>query len=150
MNYWHMQMHPDNNPEMAENIYWILENRRFIGLEEWEEREGPAQIERFKEIMQVNDVVAIRKGQTLIALVQIIGGAYFVARENDNDDRTNWIENRRPIRVLDWALNGETIKMAKGTINRCKDDNVETTKTIKDWHERVKESFRKRGLNLEV
>ena len=26
MNYWHMQMHPDNNPEMAENIYWILEN----------------------------------------------------------------------------------------------------------------------------
>ena len=51
--------------------------------------------------MKVNDIVAIKNGGKLIALVQVIGGAYEV---NDDESETDWIVFRRPIRVLDWDI----------------------------------------------
>lgn len=48
--------------------------------------------------MQVNDIVAIKNGKRLIALVQIIGGMYEVL---DNNSEVSWMIYRRPIRVLD-------------------------------------------------
>lgn len=147
MNYWHMQMHPSDQ-SFAENIDWILEHRQFIGLGEWEG--GQSEIETFKNKMQVNDIVAIKKGQNLIALVQVIGGAYFVPREAEEDERIKWIQNRRPVRVLDWAINGETLPQPRGTINRCSSDDAETTKIIQEWHECVNRSLKKRQINLTV
>ena len=38
--------------------------------------------------MKVNDIVAIKNGGKLIALVQVIGGAYEV---NDDESETDWI-----------------------------------------------------------
>ena len=147
--YWHMQMHPtDQMEEYGKYIEWILEHRQFIGLGEWDD--GQKTIKRFKEEMQVNDIVALKRGKQLIALVQIIGGAYHVPRSNDPDERTKWIENRRPIRVLDWALNGETVPQPLGTLNRCSSEDAETTKIITEWHEKVKVSMTKRDINLEV
>lgn len=148
-NYWHMQMHPTGELEdFGGNIEWILEHRRFIGLGEWEG--GKQTIKTFKEEMEVNDIVAIKRGKKLVALVQVIGGAYFVKRESDNDDRTNWIENRRPIRVLDWAINRETLPQPMGTLSRCARDDVDTTKIIKDWHNRINSSLERRGININV
>lgn len=149
VNYWHMQMYPtDELEDFGKYIEWILEHRKFIGLGEWES--GDQQINTFKEDMNVNDIVAIKRGGKLVALVQIIGGAYFVKRENDSDDRTNWIENRRPIRVLDWAINGETLPHSRGTLVRCASDEAETTKIIKDWHSRVNDSLERRDINISV
>ena len=148
-NYWHMQMHPtDELEKFSGYIDWILEHRGFIGMGEWEG--GRETINTFVDEMTVNDIVAIKRGSKLVALVQIIGGAYFVPRESDEDERTKWIENRRPVRILDWAINGETLPQPMGTLNRCANDQVKTTQIIKDWHERVKASFKKRGIHTEV
>ena len=56
--------------------------------------------------MEVNDIVAIKNGGKLIALVQVIGGAYEV---NDDSSETDWIVFRRPILILDWDIWGKTI-----------------------------------------
>lgn len=74
------------------------------------------------------------------------GGWYEV---EDDDTDLGWIENRRPIRVLDWELNGRTLPQPQGTLNKCVND-VETTKIIKEWHQRVITSFKKRKLDLLV
>ena len=148
-NYWHMQMHPTAGlADFSCHIDWILEHRSFIGMGEWEG--GRDTINTFVNEMAVNDIVAIKRGGKLVALVQVIGDAYFVPRENDADPRTQWMENRRPVRVLDWAINGETLPQRMGTLNRCASQQAETTKIIRNWHARVNESLKKRGIPIEV
>ena len=80
MNYWHMQMFPGNAPELDKNVPWIIQNRKFIGLGDWDEKRN--QIGDFCERMQVNDIVAIKNGAEFIALVQIIGGVYSIIVES--------------------------------------------------------------------
>ena len=144
-NYWHMQIHPDDVSFSDEHLHAILEQRSIIGVGEWEK--GQPTIYKFNNIMKVNDIVAIKKGAKLIALVQIIGGAYQVT--DDDSPITGWIEHRRPIRVLDWELWGRELPQPRGTLERCASD-VETTSIIKDWHSRVNTSFRKRGIPTSV
>ena len=146
MNFWHMQMHRTGEMELSENIDWILEHKKIIGLGQWEE--GKEQINRFINEIQVNDIVALKRGGELIALVQVTGGAYKVTDDTNPD--TDWIVNRRPIRVLDWAIEPKTLKDVRGTLKRCKSDDVETTQTIKQWYEAVVKSFAKRRVDLTV
>ena len=141
-----MQMHPTDEIEFSENIDWILEHKKIIGLGQWEG--GEKQINRFINEIQVNDIVALKRGGELIALVQVTGGAYKVTDDTNPD--TDWIVNRRPIRVLDWAIEPKTLKDVRGTLKRCKSDDVETTQTIKQWYEAVVKSFAKRRVDLTV
>ena len=97
--------------------------------------------------MKVNDIVAIKNGGKLIALVQVIGGAYEV---NDDESETDWIVFRRPIRVLDWDIWGKTLPQPRKTLVICSSENAETTKIIKEWHEKVNEVLTKKGLSLTV
>ncbi|MBE2897047.1 pyruvate kinase [Pasteurellaceae bacterium HPA106] len=143
--YWHMQMHPVQDHEFVKKIPFILENNGFIGIGDW--AEGISQIANFSERMQVNDVVAIRNGANLIALVQIVGGMYKV--EDDKSD-CDWIVYRRPIRVLDWAIEPKTIPATRGTLVVCSDAEAETTQVIKTWYEDVKRSFIERNISLTV
>jgi len=136
-----MQMHPDDKSFANEHVYSILEHQKIIGLGTWKKGEGT--ISAFRNEMNVNDIVAIKNGGKLIALVQVIGGWYEV---KDDDTEIGWIENRRPIRVLDWELEKRTLPQPQGTLNKCVND-VETTKIIKEWHSRVISSFDKRNLN---
>lgn len=142
--YWHMQIHPDDQSFSDDNVFAILEHKKVIGLGNWEK--GKSSISDFRNEMNVNDVVAIKNGAKLIALTQVIGGWYEV-----KDDLTDmsWIENRRPIRVLDWELNGAKLPQPQGTLNKCVND-VATTRIIKDWHSRVIASFKKRQLDAFV
>lgn len=142
--FWHMQIHPDDKSFADEHVYSILEHKKIIGLGNWEG--GKATIDAFRNEMNVNDIVAIKNGAKLIALVQVIGGWYEV--EDDNAD-IGWIENRRPVRVLDWELDEKTLPKPQGTLNKCVND-VETTRIIKDWHSRVVKSFNKRKLDISV
>ena len=98
--------------------------------------------------MKVNDIVAIKNGSILIALVQIIGGAYEVIE--DDNEITNWIRYRRPIRVLDWELETKILPQPRGTLNICKDPKADTTKVIKEWHQMVIKSFKKRKIDIYV
>lgn len=146
MNFWHMQMHPGNAPEMSKNIEWILEHKEIIGLGQW--KEGEKQINCFINDVQVNDIVALKRGKELIALVQVTGGAYKVTDDTNPD--TDWIVNRRPIRVLDWAIEPKTLKDARATLKLCKNDDAGTTQTIKQWYQDVAKSFEKRKIDLTV
>lgn len=148
MNFWHMQMHPSNAPELSKNIDWILEHKKIIGLGQWQD--GEEQINRFINDIQVNDIVALKRGQELIALVQVTGGAYTYKVTDDSDPEAAWIINRRPIRVLDWAIEPKTLKQTRKTLNRCASEDAETTQTIKQWYEAVMKSFERRKVDLTV
>jgi len=145
MTYWHMQIHPDDKSFADEHVYSILEHNRIIGLGDW--AKGQAVIDSFKNDMKVNDVVAIKNGARLIALVQVIGGAYHV--NNDGTD-IGWIEHRRPIRMLDWELEEKTLPQPRGTLEKCVNKNVPTTQIISKWHDRVVASFKKRKIATTV
>jgi hypothetical protein len=142
--YWHMQIHPDDKSFAEEHVYSILEHKKIIGLGNWDAGENT--IDKFRHEMKVNDIVAIKNGEKLIALVQVIGGCYEV--KNDGTD-ISWIENRRPIRVLDWELDEKKLPQPQGTLNKCVND-VETTRVIKNWHSRVMKSFIKRKVDAFV
>ncbi|HIF9132057.1 TPA: hypothetical protein ACX6S8_000325 [Photobacterium damselae] len=142
--YWHMQMHPDDKSYGEDHVFSILEHQKIIGLGNWEA--GESTIAAFRDTIKVNDVVAIKNGAKLIALVQVIGGWYEV---NDDGTETGWIENRRPIRVLDWAIEDKFLPQPRGTLMPCRSD-VETTRVIKSWFEQVKASYAKRKINLFV
>jgi len=142
--YWHMQMHPDDQ-SFSKNIYSILENKKIIGLGDWPE--GQNEIDAFKNRVKVNDIVALKNGSKLIALVQVIGGSYEV---RDDDSETDWIVYRRPIRVLDWEVGERILKQPRKTLVICADNNAETTKTIKEWHKQVNDILTKRELPLVV
>ena len=145
MTYWHMQMHPDDKSFADEHVYSILEHKKIIGLGDWDD--GRDVIAKFQNEMKVNDVVAIKNGAKLIALVQVIGGAYHV----DNDDsEIGWIEHRRPIRLLDWELEEKTLPQPRGTLEKCVSENARTTQVISEWHDRVVNSFKKRNLATSV
>lgn len=136
-----MQMHPDDKSFAEEYVYSILQHKRIIGLGNWDE--GQTVIAAFQDEMKVNDVVAIKSGAKLIALVQVIGGAYHV--DNDGTE-IGWIEYRRPIRILDWELEEKTLPQPRGTLIKCVNENAQTTQIISDWHARVEKSFKKRNL----
>lgn len=143
--YWHMQMHPDEPAFAEEHVYYILEQKNIIGLATWDE--GKTYIKDFNETMNVNDIVAIKTGSRLVALVQVIGGPYQVT--GDTSD-IGWIENRRPIRILDWAIDKKTIPHSRNTLTVCSDSDAKTTQIIKEWHLSIEESYKKRGLPLWV
>lgn len=89
------------------DVHQILEEYHFIGLADWEESKG--QIRDFLEVMRVNDIVAIKHGQQLVALAQVIGGAYNIHKDRalcvseEEDPLVDWIHYRRPVKILDWA-----------------------------------------------
>ena len=77
MNYWHMQIHPSGQAaEFAPHLAGILA-RGIIGLGEWPQ--GAAAIRAFKETMQAGDIVAVKRGGQLVALVEVAGDAYTAA-----------------------------------------------------------------------
>ncbi|EOG1413174.1 hypothetical protein ONR64_14035 [Proteus mirabilis] len=85
--YWHMQIHPDDTSFADEHLYSILENKKIIGLGDWPE--GESSISTFRNEVEVNDIVAIKNGARLIALVQIIGGTYTVLDDKLEEESLN-------------------------------------------------------------
>lgn len=135
MNYWHMQIHPGGQAaEFAPHLAGILA-RGIIGLGEWPQ--GAAAIRAFKETMQTGDIVAVKRGGQLVALVEVSGAAYSVDANTDPDPHSRWMAHRRSVRVLDWADGSACIPHNRGTLVRCADMQTATSQIIRDWHLRV-------------
>ena len=124
-----MQMHQPKSPEGIEKD--ILIRRGIIGLNSWDTEEAGQQ-EAFKSKMKKGDIVAIKHGVELIALVEV-DGAYF---EVLDDVEFDWLVRRRGIKILDWYRPELALKVSpRGTLIRCdQDGDAESTKSILKWY----------------
>ncbi|MBU1579416.1 MAG: AAA family ATPase [Bacteroidetes bacterium] len=135
MNYWHIQLHPDNKGAFPpEKVKKILNDTSYIGLGEWES--GEDQIRQFVDILKIGDIVAIRSGQTPISLVEVTGEAEHTDEVNEELD---WFQNRRKIRILDFYKPEYDfyIPKAMGTFSICSNLKTETSKVIINWHQKI-------------
>ncbi|WP_345789999.1 pyruvate kinase [Spirabiliibacterium mucosae] len=130
---WHMQMHGGEERNFSNYVPALLEHKRFIGLGEWKDPCG--QIRKFCDDMQINDIVAIKNGKQLIALVQVIGKAY---EERNDTSMAKWLVYRRPIRILDWADKSRKLPTGRMPLQACVGDDKETSKVIAAWYDEVK------------
>lgn len=135
MNFWHMQLHPDD-PEFFdfERVKKLLREKAVIGFGEWED--GESLIPQFRDRMKIGDVIAIKRGETPIALVKVIG-EYFLCDEINHE--LDWFPHRRNVEVLDFYKSdyGFYIDQPRGTLSICKNLNTATSKTIIEWYEKV-------------
>lgn len=132
MNYWHIQLHPDDRGTFdTEKIKKILSEKSVIGLGEWEK--GEDKINQFKDKMAIGDIVAVKQGSIPIALVRVAGNAYFERIINDDFD---WFPNRRRIDIIDFydPTYDFTIPQPRGTLSICNDLNTDTAKVIIQWY----------------
>ena len=134
MNYWHMQLHPNNLNWGKEKE--LLEKLSLIGLGDWEER--ISQQSDFENKMQIGDIVAIKRGESLIALVEVIGEYQYKNEVGDSD--LDWFERRRNVKVLDWYNHEYNFFISpRGTLTRCNmSGEAESTYSIIEWHNNVK------------
>jgi 5-methylcytosine-specific restriction protein B len=132
MNYWHIQLHPDDRGTFdTEKIKKILSEKSVIGLGEWEK--GEDKINQFKDKMAIGVIVAVKQGSIPIALVRVTGNAYFERIINDDFD---WFPNRRRIDIIDFydPTYDFTIPQPRGTLSICNDLNTDTAKVIIQWY----------------
>jgi Cdc6-like AAA superfamily ATPase len=101
MNFWHMQLHPNNKDEVnRDEVIKILTDKKIIGLgAQWENDRGQPQ--KFSKEINIGDIVLIRSDGPL-ALVKVTGKC----NENDKDDV--WFELIRKIEVI--SLEGDLFK----------------------------------------
>jgi len=97
MNYWHMQLHP-NNPDWGKEKD-LLEKKELIGLGLTNNKIT----EQFLSEMKVGDIVFIKRRSEAIALVNVLGDVEDVNQNDLND--LDWFRYRRKIKVLGWARN---------------------------------------------
>ncbi|MCW2119398.1 McrB family protein [Flavobacterium sp. 7A] len=145
MNYWHLQMHPDDRLSV-ETIIAILNTKQVIGLGDvWKDKNGNLNTapEVFKTEMQIGDIVMIRDTITPVALVQIEGKAFI---EQNVVDDFDWFKLRRKIKTIAfYDTEGEVLKksfltkydksyiQAPGTLTKCQGNNA-TNDFIKAWY----------------
>jgi len=155
MNYWHMQLHPDDKLS-TETLVSILKTKEVIGLgDAWNDKNGNPVSDPtlFKNEMQIGDVVMVRNTITPVALVRITGNAYI--EENIVQD-FDWFTLRRDVKILDYYGNSEKESLdrilkkynnnhiqAPGTLTKCLGAGS-TNDFIKLWH---KQAIRKQIMD---
>ena len=130
MNYWNIQLHPNDLRWNKEKE--LLEKHSVIGLGDWEE--AAKQQPGFEKTMQIGDIVLVKHGASIIALVEVTGD-YEYSNQTDN---LLWFERRRKVKVLDWYNEkyGYCVSPRK-TLERCAKPNTNTFISIKQWIQRI-------------
>ena len=132
MNFWHMQLHPDDiNWKKEEKL---LRETGYIGLGDWDEQ--VSQQESFEKRMLIGDIVAIKRGGSLIALTKVTSDYEYTDQVSDLD----WFVRRRKVEVLDWYQDKyDYYVFPRGTLTRCDMNNSDavTNKTIKGWYKKI-------------
>jgi hypothetical protein len=132
MNYWTMQLHPNNLGWEKETE--LLSKEFLIGLGDWEEK--TSQQSQFENEMRVGDIVLIRRGSEIIALVEVTGDYEYTEDTSD----LAWFERRRQIEILDWYRGDYGLNVsARKTLERCQNKNTATFSSILKWLETIKQ-----------
>lgn len=132
MNYWHIQLHPDDNGTISRDVVIrILQEKSVIGIGEWDNGQGLVQ--QFENEMQIGDIVAVKDGSNPIALVRVTGNYWFERIVTDDFD---WFPHRRNVEILDvYETNYNfTIPQPRGTLSICRNLNTETAQIIIQWY----------------
>lgn len=129
MNYWHMQLHPNDLNWSKEKE--VLEKYHIIGLGDWEEQ--ISQQDDFEKKMKIGDIVAIKRGSQFIALTKVTGDYQYTDEVGDLD----WFQRRRKVDILDWYKNDYNFYVSpRGTLTRCNTNNSDAQSNISiiNWY----------------
>ena len=130
INFWHIQLHPDDNKWNFEKK--LLKEKQIIGIGDYWPK-GEKQIKNFNNVMKVGDIVLVRHGSEPIALVKIIGKTEDL--KSNKMDQIDWFRYRRKVEVLDWAKNKDKFPDTRGTLKIIKDKNSQSYKYIYNWYQ---------------
>lgn len=124
MNYWNMQLHPNNLGWTRERE--LLEKYHLIGLGDGNEAQ-----QSFQNTMQPGDYVLVKHGGEIIALTKVIGNSIYDANVND----LKWFEICREVEILDWYKNEYGFKVTnRKALERYNESNkTEQLLSIKKW-----------------
>jgi predicted ATP-binding protein involved in virulence len=122
MNYWHMQLHPDDMEWGKEKE--LLEKKELIGLG----LTNDEITEQFLSKMKVDDIVFIKRGSEAIALVKVLGDTEDIG-ENDLNS-IDWFRFRRKVKILDWAKNEKAYFSSPEDSEKEKNKNEKNEKTL--------------------
>lgn len=130
-NFWHMQMHQGVLHSGIEEK--ILKEKHMIGMGHWEK--DIDQQANFEKAMKEGDIVAIKSGGQLIALVEVIGPHEYADEVGDLD----WFNRRRKVKILDWYKPKYNFYIApRGTLTRCNSSSdAASTKSIIKWYNQI-------------
>ena len=143
MTYWHMQLHP-NDPKWGNELE-LLEKKELIGLGL---TKSDIAYMNFKNDMEINDIVLIKRGSTVLALVQVIGNCEDI--ETNDEDRLDWFRYRRKIKILSTDTeNLPAFPQPRKTIQKAFNKYTLTYKYIDNWYRQYKKQ-EKNDIGLKI
>lgn len=137
MNYWHMQLHPDNSQHFnTARVKRILEEKSLIGLGDEDKIWDTDFINR----MKVGDIVVVKNGGEPIALVEVVGDYY---RDDEVNLELDWFNHRRKVKILDFYKKDYNfvIPQPRGTLSICDNLNTDTSRIIINWHNKYLNNY---------
>lgn len=130
MNFWHLQIHPNNSKKFPSALIKnILEQKKVIGLgDHWLDKNNKSAPDpkHFKESIQINDIVMIRDGHSPLALVQVTSDAFI---EKKTDENFDWFPLRREIIVLSY-FGKETESLLETTLDKYSSKHIQASGTL--------------------
>lgn len=128
MTYWHMQLHPKSDDiEFIEEDF--LNKEEIIVIDGDEEN---SQIRQFRDDMNENDIVLIKRGRKPIALVKIIGNSEKIKHKN------KWYNYQRKIEILALTNDKQKGKMVPAVrLSKSVNKNSELYEFIDSWYNSV-------------
>jgi len=133
MAYWHMQLHPYKNGWNKEKE--LLEKLSLIGLGVVDNDYNNTQNKQFKENMQVGDIVLIRHGQTVIALVEVVGEC--IDNKENKYDELDWFRYRRKGKILEYAKDMPSFPQPRGALQRSINKQTKSYQYIDNWYNKI-------------
>lgn len=132
MNYWHMQLHP-NDKNWGREIE-LLENKSIIGLGNW--TDGESQINKFKGEMEIGDIVLIKRGSIPLALVQV--DSDFVEKEKEDYTSLDWFTFERKVKILDIVDEfKKDFPQPRMTLQKAKSKDTPSFQYINNWYKYI-------------
>jgi len=132
MTYWHMQFFQER-PDGEEKR--LLEKKALIGIGESNDK----QIEQFKDKMNIGDIVLVRRGAIVHALVEVIGEVKEIPTDYYEDEyRLDWFKYRRKVKVLDWAdKHMDKFPQLQGNLTRLVNKKTRSYQYIHNWYTKI-------------
>jgi predicted ATP-binding protein involved in virulence len=130
MTYWHIQLHPNDKNWGREKE--LLEELSLIGLGVINNNYDNSQNKQFINDMKIDDIVLIRNGANVIALVQVIGESEDIG--SNNYSRLDWFRYRRRVKVLDYANKFSAFPQPRGALKKSINKQTSSYQYIHNWY----------------